>query len=262
MFHHLRLGPISIDQSRVLPPIVQPLVDAAKKGFELVSEIEAVTRHFRFDSFMYGVTLSSVPDNDGIIYTFTTLPIDWVLRYQEMAYIEVDPRISDCWDRTVPLVWDQSTMRSKGAKVDAFLDDALAHGVGSGVCLPLHDEAGARILVVFNSRSPLLTKHRQLQIAGDLGEMIVFANYFHELFAREVIAKGIPPRSAGMRLSPRERECLILAAQGMTTEAIGKKLGIAGRTAQFHFDSIKSKLMARNRQEAVARAMKEGQIVL
>ncbi len=262
MLYTLPLGPIRVDRSGLLPPIVLPLISAAEKGFDLVPEIEVVARHFGFDSFMYGVAMSPMPDSDSCMYAFTTMPIEWVLRYDRMAYIEVDPRISSVWDRTVPLVWDQSKMRGKGANVDAFLDDALAHGIGSGVCLPLHDEAGARILVVFNSRAPLVNKQRQSQIASDLGEMIAFANYFHELFVREVIAKGLPPRTAGMRLSPRERECLTLAAQGMTTEAIGKKLGIAVRTAQFHFDSIKSKLMARNRQEAVARAIKEGQIVL
>jgi DNA-binding CsgD family transcriptional regulator len=63
-----------------------------------------------------------------------------------------------------------------------------------------------------------------------------------------------------MRLSAREIECLRLAASGFTTEMIAKKLGIAARTAQFHFDSIRSKLGATNRQEAIARAVREGLI--
>ena len=90
--------------------------------------------------------------------------------------------------------------------------------------------------------------------------MLVFANYFHEIFMRAVVAKKMPPKATGMKLSPRELECLRFAATGLTTEAIAKKLGIAARTAQFHFDSIRSKLAAANRQEAIARAIKDGLI--
>ena len=101
---------------------------------------------------------------------------------------------------------------------------------------------------------------RRQQIAHDLGEMMVFANYFHEIFMSAVVAKKMPPKAIGMKLSPRELECLRLAATGLTTESIARKLGIAARTAQFHFDSIRSKLGAANRQEAIARAIKDGLI--
>jgi LuxR family quorum-sensing system transcriptional regulator SolR len=36
------------------------------------------------------------------------------------------------------------------------------------------------------------------------------------------------------------------------------KLGISERTVQFHFDGIRSKLGAANRQEAVAKAISAG----
>jgi DNA-binding CsgD family transcriptional regulator len=237
-----------------------PLVRAAELGFDLVSEIESVTRHFGFDSFMYGVAVSPVPDHDSCIYIFTTMPMEWVIRYDQMAYVEVDPRVAEAWDRTVPLVWDQVSARGRSVATDAFLDDAKAHGIASGVGLPLHDETGTRILVAFNSSVAILTKERRQRIANDLGEMVIFANYFHEIFMKGVVARGIPTKVTGMRLSLRERECLQLAAGGLTTDAIAKRLGIASRTAQFHFDSIRSKLGAANRHEAIARAIRQGQI--
>ena len=99
-----------------------------------------------------------------------------------------------------------------------------------------------------------------MEIAHDLGDMLVFANYFHEIFMRVVMAKKVPPRAAGMKLSPREVECIRWAATGLTTEGVAGKLGITTRTAQFHFDSIRSKLGAANRQEAIARAIRDGLI--
>ena len=77
---------------------------------------------------------------------------------------------------------------------------------------------------------------------------------------KAVVAKKVPPRAAGMKLSARELECLRLAATGLTTEAIAKKLGIVASTAQFHFNSIRSKLGAANRQEAIARGIRDGLI--
>ena len=77
-----------------------------------------------------------------------------------------------------------------------------------------------------------------------------------------VIDKGIPPSSLGAPLSPRQRECLELAAHGLSTEDVAFKLNIAVRTAQFHFDCIRSKLGAANRQEAVARGITNGIIKL
>jgi len=260
MLTSLHLSHATIDPSRVVPPIIAPLVRAAACGFDLVSEVESITRHFGFDTFMYGVAVSAQPDNDSCIYAFTTMPMEWVIRYDQKAYIEVDPRIADAWDRTHPIIWDQGTMRGRSPAADAFLDDALAFGIASGVCLPLHDALGTRRLIVMNSPTPLLSAARRSAIARDLGDMLVFVNYFHEIFMRAVVAKKVSPRAAGMKLSARELECLRLAAGGLTTELIAKKLGIAASTAQFHFNSIRSKLSATNRQEAIARAIRDGLI--
>src|SRR4029453_3307255 len=116
MLKSLHLGAPSFDRSRVLPPIIVPLVRAAECGFDLISEVRSITRHFGFDTFMYGVAVSAQPDNDSCIYAFTTMPTEWAMRYDQHAYIEVDPRIADTWDRTAPLIWDQTTLavRSPG----------------------------------------------------------------------------------------------------------------------------------------------------
>ena len=142
-----------------------PLVRAAECGFDLIFEVESIIRHFGFDSFMYGVAVSAQPDNDSCIYAFTTLPMEWVIRYDQKAYIEVDPRIAQAWDRTLPVIWDQTTMRGRNPAADAFLDDALAYGIASGVCMPLHDALGTRRLVALNSKIPVLSARRRQQIA-------------------------------------------------------------------------------------------------
>jgi len=59
-------------------------------------------------------------------------------------------------------------------------------------------------------------------------------------------------------LSPREREVLRSVARGLTTDDIAEKLDISERTVRFHLDSVRTKLGAANRQEAVAMGMQLG----
>jgi DNA-binding CsgD family transcriptional regulator len=258
MLQALRLTPAKIPAWSFIPPILEPLVRAAESGRELAPVIESITKSFGFDSFMYGMCTSVRPDHESRMFVFTTAPAEWVVRYDQMAYIEVDPRILLLWDSTLPLVWDQRTVRGGSERSEAFLDDALKHGIASGVCMPLGDEVGTRVIVALNSATPEVDECRRLAITRNLGDIVLFAHYFHELFMKAIIRRGAQTPIVGRPLSERERECLALSARGMTTEDIALKLGIGARTVQFHFDSIRSKLAAANRQEAVARAIKDG----
>jgi len=48
----------------------------------------------------------------------------------------------------------------------------------------------------------------------------------------------------------------------LTTEDIAERLGIKPRTAQFHFDSIRTKLAVATRHEAIALAVQKQMIKL
>ncbi len=262
MLHSIRPNKASVDKSRYLPSVVTPLVVAAEKGAELAPVVASITRSFGFDSFMYGLSTSPKPDHESRMYVFTTLPKEWVVRYDQMAYIEVDPRVLLSWDNPLPLVWDQSTVRATEKRTLGFLEDASSHGISSGVCFPFRFEHETRAIVSLNSAIAHLDEPRRNAIARNLGDMMVFGHYFHELFMKSVVARGVPSRVTGMPLSPRERQCLKLAAHGLTSEDIAFKLGIVERTVHFHFDSIRSKLSAANRQEAIAKAISQGLIAI
>jgi len=97
----------------------------------------------------------------------------------------------------------------------------------------------------------------KLNIARNLG-MLMFQRYFHELFVTGVLNEFVPPYLQGRRLSPRELQCLKLSAAGLSGEDIGNKLSISPRTVQSHFDSIRSKLGAVNRQQLLHFATRSG----
>lgn len=251
-------GKVTLRGDQYVPPFLKPLIDAAAKGADLQAVVESITRHLGFDSFMYAASAMPKPDHEEKAYVFTTMPREWVARYDQLAYVEVDPRIAITWDSAVPLVWDQSNVRGRSAKCDAFLDDALAHGIASGVCFMFHGPHDSHVLIALNSTIPVNDDVRMQAITRNLPDILMLGHYFHEIFMRSVIEIGVAPRAAGAPLSKRERECLQLAARGLTTEDISIKLDITPRTVQFHFDGVRSKLSAANRQEAIARAYQAG----
>jgi DNA-binding NarL/FixJ family response regulator len=63
-------------------------------------------------------------------------------------------------------------------------------------------------------------------------------------------------------LTSREQEVLQLMARGQTNRQIGLRLRISEHTVKFHVASVLSKLDARSRAEAVARAAALGWILL
>ncbi|HEX3463062.1 MAG TPA: response regulator transcription factor [Candidatus Elarobacter sp.] len=65
-------------------------------------------------------------------------------------------------------------------------------------------------------------------------------------------------RPRGDRLTGREREILLLLAEGLSNRAAGERLGIAERTVKFHVAEILGRLGASNRAQAVAIAKARG----
>lgn len=57
----------------------------------------------------------------------------------------------------------------------------------------------------------------------------------------------------GLRLSPRERDCLVFVAQGKSDWEIGMILGVSKTTAHTHIENAKRKLDCRTRAQAVVR---------
>lgn len=72
----------------------------------------------------------------------------------------------------------------------------------------------------------------------------------------------VAPARSMEALTAREREVLGLLAEGLSDRRIGEELEISAHTAKFHVQSLRSKLGAASRTEAVVLAMKAGLIRL
>ena len=257
MIKNLRIGTVALPRTPYTPKRLIPLIEAVRAGIPLEPLLTEIVNDLGFDSFMFGMSASPSLNHESQIYCYTTLPLEWMMRYDQMDYIEIDPRVLKTRDSPLPLVWDSMSEGGVDARTDAFLEDAAAYGISSGFAFKF-DDVNIHGLMALNSIAATIDDGKREAIGERLGEILLLGTYFHEIFRKGVIAEGVAPLGRGAPLSQRQRECLAMAARGLTTEDIALKLNISARTAQYHFDCIRTKLAAANRQEAVARALAQG----
>jgi DNA-binding CsgD family transcriptional regulator len=260
MIKNVKIGKVVLDLSAYAPGFLQPLLRAVEVQEPLEPVLTTIVEKLGFETFMFGMSASPELSHESQNYVYTTLPIEWVTRYDQMDYVEIDPRLLKTRDSSLPFVWDQQSERGHHAKTDAFLDDAAAHGMSSGLAIEFKDTHFVRGLMALGSANPVIDDERRAAISQNLGDILVLGTYFHEIFRKGVVEQDVAPLGRGGPLSRRQRECLSLAAHGLTTEDIASTLGISARTAQYHFDSIRTKMGAATRQEAVAMGIAQGMI--
>jgi DNA-binding CsgD family transcriptional regulator len=244
----------------ITTPYISALIEAKRRNDPLEPVMTKVMRELDFDSFMYGMSANPMPQrSDGRAFVWTTLPLAWVRHYGQMGYIEVDPRITETYNRNIPFIWDAQEYRHD-LRLARFLGDAAEYGIRSGVAISFRDPDHGRVLCAFNSSISPVDDVRRRYLGSLLGELMLFSTSFHDLFMADFvdIDEGLMTRVAP--LSRRERQCLELAANGMTSVDIGAKLGIKERTANFHFNNLIQKMGVLNRREAIAVGIARGWI--
>lgn len=90
----------------------------------------------------------------------------------------------------------------------------------------------------------------------------VRAVYNDERYVPKDIAKRLFEAIGRKELSPRELEVLVLVARGCTNKDVAQKLFISDKTVRNHVTSCLLKLQAKDRTEAVTRAIERGLIRL
>ncbi len=255
-----QLSPVRpVGAGRVTPAGLAPLIDAGARGAPLEPAMRVVVQALGFDSFRYGRFGDDTPRRGSRLLFWATEPPEWHDVYVRNAYVEVDPRLTHTRGRVTPMLWD-SAMLPSDPRSQGFARDAARFGIRSGVAVSFVDAQRARVVVALNSPVSPVDVAREARIGRKLGHVMMLATQFHDLFMAD--ATVVDP-TAGLHRGPltiRERQCLQMAAHGLTSGDIGAKLGIRERTVNFHFHNVIGKLSVLNRNEAIAQAIGRGLI--
>lgn len=115
--------------------------------------------------------------------------------------------------------------------------------------------AGARAYLMKNLEPTVLADSIRL-VAG--GNAIVYTGQAIKLVEGLSSTSKDEARSGNNCLSPREREILHLVAQGINTREIATNCFVSQTTVKAHLRRILDKLEAKNRAQAIARAIEKG----
>jgi DNA-binding NarL/FixJ family response regulator len=134
---------------------------------------------------------------------------------------------------------------SAGAKVLVLTGEATA-SVAARVA-----EAGGAGLILKSARLDDLVQAIRMVAAGEVVfDSRLLAGVLDRLTGRVKLA--------GATLTAREQETLLLLAEGVGTDEISTRLGVARNTARNHVQRVLDKLGARSKLEAVSIARREG----
>ena len=216
---------------------------------ELHGAARRIARDFGFEHFLYcvQVNLSLTRPYQFILSGY---PSEWRARYDAKHYVDIDPTISHCSMRCVPLVWSRQAF--SGAPATRMLDEAREHGLGNGASFAIHGRRGE--MAMLSLARPGAEQAAQRDTLHFLGTAQLFACYLHEAVQRVVLSKEAVPLGEA-HLTRREKECLLWASEGKTGWEISKIVRVSERTVVFHLQNAARKMGVATRQHAVARAL-------
>ncbi|WP_193369932.1 helix-turn-helix transcriptional regulator [Pelagibius marinus] len=244
-------------------------LSGARSTAEIGAKLESVLKGMGFKSFAYvhvrpplGKKLRSfVPPGSrsgNQVHEFlSTLPGPWVDHYLSQDYGDLDPTLQAAVSRLMPFQWREIGVRndlSNGQR--KVLNEARDHGVKDGATIPIHGpDSGLSTLSIVGGGG-----EREFQDAYQRSyrDLVWLAINTHEAFLN--LAESAPDLGR-VRLTDRERDCLVWTARGKTAWEVGQILSISEETVLFHLKNVTRKLGVFSKHHAVVKAVIQGYIV-
>ncbi|WP_160113659.1 helix-turn-helix transcriptional regulator [Phyllobacterium salinisoli] len=229
------------------------LTDAATSEHDLQDIVEKIAELYGLRHVVYhGSRVSDELTSKPIL--LCTYEKNWIDRYFECHYFRIDPVVRFANERLLPIDW--SELPNNTPAIKRFFGEAHEHGVGrNGMTIPIRGPCGERALFSITSdASGRRWQRDRLQYARELQ---VFAYCFHN---RAVVFHAANHGHSIAPLSPRERQCLQLLAQGRAPKQIAADLQISESAVALYISSARRKLRCINRNHAISRATRLGLI--
>jgi DNA-binding CsgD family transcriptional regulator len=191
------------------------------------------------------------------------LPPNWT----HMAAPSADAVLAAASQSYAPFLWSDipRLVPLTGGQRD-YLDAAHAAGTGAAVTAPVHrarggSEAGS-YSVFAGCCSFLMTNGACLPLGSLAAAHYIGALAFDaaETLRQEHLPQTGPAAPRGPQLTPRQRGCLVLVAQGKSDGQIGRLLGISESTVHKHVEDAKRRFGVSTRIQLVVRSLADARL--
>ena len=181
------------------------------------------------------------------------LPQDWV-----MSGPSADAVLATAAQCYAPFLWsDISRLTALTPAQNGFIDAAHAAGVGAAVTVPIHRardaDQGGSYSVFAGCFSFMMKTGIALPLSSLAAAHYVGALAFDAVENLRHAQSGGAPR--GPHLTPRQRDCVVLVAQGKSDWEVGQLLGISESTVHKHIEDAKRRFAVSTRIQLVVRSL-------
>lgn len=221
---------------------------------EAFNRFDRVVRSYGYSASVY----SFLTDHPSVGQTghtrfASTYPEDWLDRYEVNGYRRADPVHERLLRGHAPFYWadlvqqirnDPGISAAKRKAALWIMAERRNAGLVDGLGVSLVSSCGG-VAAIGLSRPDAAEQRRYEALA----EIAMLAMCFHETFLSFFDQPQVP------RLTPRECEVLLRAAEGRTDYDMSCMLNVSESTIRFHWNNIFAKLGVRGRMSAVIKAM-------
>jgi DNA-binding CsgD family transcriptional regulator len=136
-----------------------------------------------------------------------------------------------------------------------IMEEARRYGLAHGISLPVHEQGKISSMLSLGRDKPF-DSEAEREFVLNAGNVLAHSLHFasENLILPDLLQERRP------HLSPRERECFQLVAQGKSNWDIGQLLAISEAAAAFHVKNVLKKLRVSTRMQAVAIGVALGMI--
>lgn len=222
------------------------MLEAAQDEDMIKGALKSFAQAYGYDRFAYLQTEG--PE----IRTFNSYPEPWEVIYLTSHYSRIDPVVTEAKRRRDIFSWTADNWPARGASdLRRFRDEAVEHGICSGVTIPVEGSFGSTMMLTFASSERTLDVPPALDSKTAL-QVVLAVHYRLKMIAAST---AISPKRM---LSPRETLCVLWATKGKGAQETAVLTGINARTVQHYLDRAREKFDAKTIPQLVFMAKERG----
>ncbi len=174
---------------------------------------------------------------------------EWVRRYMERDYFQIDPVVTCLHRSFLPIDW--TDLVDATSEAQRFFSEAHRFGVGrQGITIPIRGPGSERALFTLTSNASAKEWRRQRMVL--MFQFQFMAHMIHDQAAR---LSGLRPVDGPPNLSRRERQSLQLTARGLSPKQIAGQLSVSTTAVNIYLLSARQKLGSASIPQAVVKAL-------